>query len=181
MRFATDRTSLDALLISPELGNRAQFVKVQIPAPNEPELLRIMAQKGVAVSVAGPDASANLAGVIANLAFPLLLLGGLFLLSRRAQGGMGGGGQPGFGLGKTKARFEMEPNTGVTFKDVAGVDEAKQDLVEVVPPSPCSRQPVRVSSNQTRPCPAGSHGCCWLRMIFSHGEYVSAPGTCRAR
>jgi cell division protease FtsH len=132
VRFATDRTSLDALLISPELGNRAQFVKVQIPAPNEPELLRIMAQKGVAVSVAGPDASANLAGVIANLAFPLLLLGGLFLLSRRAQGGMGGGGQPGFGLGKTKARFEMEPNTGVTFKDVAGVDEAKQDLVEVV-------------------------------------------------
>lgn len=69
-----------------------------------------------------------------NLAFPLLLVGGLFLLSRRSggAGGMGGpGGNNPLAFGKSKARFQMEPNTGVTFEDVAGVDEAKQDFMEV--------------------------------------------------
>lgn len=67
-----------------------------------------------------------------NLAFPLLLVGGLFLLSRRQGGPMGPGG-PGnpLAFGKSKARFQMEPNTGVTFDDVAGVNEAKQDFMEV--------------------------------------------------
>jgi ATP-dependent Zn protease len=71
---------------------------------------------------------------LGNLAFPLLLVGGLFLLSRRSQGGMGGGmGGPGnpMAFGKSRAKFQMEPNTGVTFGDVAGVDEAKQDFMEV--------------------------------------------------
>lgn len=75
-----------------------------------------------------------------NLAFPLLLVGGLFLLSRRSQngqggqGGMGGMGGPGnpMAFGKSKAKFQMEPNTGVTFDDVAGVQEAKNDFMEVV-------------------------------------------------
>ena len=66
------------------------------------------------------------------LAFPLLLVGGLFLLTRRNQGGggsmpggMGGpGGNNPMAFGKSKAKFQMEPNTGVTFDDVAGVDEA---------------------------------------------------------
>eukprot|EP00669_Euglena_mutabilis_P012521 TRINITY_DN715_c0_g1_i1.p1 TRINITY_DN715_c0_g1~~TRINITY_DN715_c0_g1_i1.p1 ORF type:complete len:516 (+),score=219.55 TRINITY_DN715_c0_g1_i1:205-1752(+) len=41
-------------------------------------------------------------------------------------------GQGIFNIGQTKARMEMEPKTGVKFADVAGVDEAKQDLMEVV-------------------------------------------------
>lgn len=36
------------------------------------------------------------------------------------------------GLGRSKAKFQLEPNTGVTFDDVAGVDEAKQDFKEIV-------------------------------------------------
>jgi len=58
-------------------------------------------------------------------------VGGLFLLSRRSQGGMGGpGGNNPLAFGKSKAKFQMEPNTGITFDDVAGVDEAKQDFME---------------------------------------------------
>ena len=62
-------------------------------------------------------------------------MGGLFLLSRRSgPGGMGGpGGNNPLAFGKSKARFQMEPNTGITFADVAGVDEAKQDFMEVRP------------------------------------------------
>lgn len=42
-------------------------------------------------------------------------------------------------FGKSKAKFQMEPNTGITFDDVAGVDEAKQDFMEV--PYPCLSYP----------------------------------------
>lgn len=77
-----------------------------------------------------------------NLAFPLLLVAGLFLLSRRTQGGMGPGG-PGnpMSFGKSRAKFQMEPNTGVTFEDVAGVEEAKQDFMEVGR-RPCQAHPL---------------------------------------
>ena len=45
---------------------------------------------------------------------------------------MGGpGGNNPLNFGKSKAKFQMEPNTGITFADVAGVDEAKQDFMEV--------------------------------------------------
>ena len=72
---------------------------------------------------------------VGNLAFPLLLVGGLFLLSRRGggaggPGGFGGGNNP-MQMGKSKAKFQMEPNTGITFGDVAGVKEAKEDFEEV--------------------------------------------------
>ncbi len=46
-------------------------------------------------------------------------------------GGPGGPGNP-LAFGKSKAKFQMEPNTGITFDDVAGVDEAKQDFMECV-------------------------------------------------
>merc|ERR1719258_826923 len=51
-------------------------------------------------------------------------------IMQQARGGMGGNNPMAFG--KSKAKFQMEPNTGVTFDDVAGVDEAKQDFMEVV-------------------------------------------------
>ncbi|CAH9099178.1 unnamed protein product [Cuscuta epithymum] len=121
--------------ISPELGNLVQRVRVQLPGLNQ-ELLQKFREKNIdfAAHNAQEDSGSLLFNLIGNLAFPLLLIGGLFLLSRRSSGGMGGPGGPGFPLnfGQSKAKFQMEPNTGVTFNDVAGVDEAKQDFMEVV-------------------------------------------------
>ncbi|KAJ3672640.1 hypothetical protein LUZ60_007361 [Juncus effusus] len=120
--------------ISPELGNRVQRVRVQLPGLS-PELLQKFREKNIdfAAHNAQEDSGSLLFNLIGNLAFPLILIGGLFFLSRRG-GGMGGPGGPGFplGIGQSKAKFQMEPNTGVTFDDVAGVDEAKQDFMEVV-------------------------------------------------
>merc|ERR1719163_2207520 len=66
---------------------------------------------------------------------PLFLLIGLNILaSRGGPGGMGGGlggGGPG-GVGQSKSKIQMEPQTGVTFADVAGCDGAKLELTEVV-------------------------------------------------
>ncbi|CAK7348175.1 unnamed protein product [Dovyalis caffra] len=121
--------------VSPELGNRVQRVRVQLPGLSQ-ELLQKFREKNIdfAAHNAQEDSGSLLFNLIGNLAFPLILIGGLFLLSRRSSGGMGGPGGPGFPLafGQSKAKFQMEPNTGVTFDDVAGVDEAKQDFMEVV-------------------------------------------------
>uniref|UniRef100_A0A2P2L4P3 ATP-dependent zinc metalloprotease FTSH 2 n=1 Tax=Rhizophora mucronata TaxID=61149 RepID=A0A2P2L4P3_RHIMU len=121
--------------VSPELGNRVQRVRVQLPGLSQ-ELLQKLREKSIdfAAHNAQEDSGSLLFNLIGNLAFPLILIGGLFLLSRRSSGGMGGPGGPGFPLafGQSKAKFQMEPNTGVRFDDVAGVDEAKQDFMEVV-------------------------------------------------
>ncbi|KAH7442541.1 hypothetical protein KP509_03G093200 [Ceratopteris richardii] len=121
--------------VSPELGNRVQRVRVQLPGLSQ-ELLQKFREKNIdfAAHNAQEDSGGLLLNLLSNLAFPLILVGGLFLLSRRSQGGLGGPGGPGnpLAFGQSKAKFQMEPNTGVTFDDVAGVDEAKQDFMEVV-------------------------------------------------
>jgi len=126
--------------VSPELGNRMQRVRVQLPGTSA-ELLAKFREKNIdfAAHTNTEDGSAVFLNLLGNLAFPLLLVGGLFLLTRRNQGGggmpggMGGpGGNNPMAFGKSKAKFQMEPNTGVTFDDVAGVDEAKNDFMEVV-------------------------------------------------
>ena len=67
--------------------------------------------------------------------FPLLMLALLSLLMRfiisRSGGGAGGFGAIG-SIGKSKAKVYMEKETGVTFRDVAGQDEAKESLVEII-------------------------------------------------
>ena len=126
--------------VSPELGNRVQRVRVQLPGTSG-ELLQKFREKNVdfAAHSESEDTGGVFLNLLGNLAFPLLLVGGLFLLTRRSGGAGGGPGMPGgmggnnpMAFGKSKAKFQMEPNTGVTFDDVAGVDEAKQDFMEVV-------------------------------------------------
>ena len=63
-----------------------------------------------------------------------MIIGGLLFLQRRNGGGMpgGGGGMNPMNLGKSKSKIQMEPETGVTFKDVAGCEGSKQELMEIV-------------------------------------------------
>ncbi|CAL5421806.1 unnamed protein product [Camellia sinensis] len=144
MHFLVNHTKRDLLntfiqklysAVSPELGNRVQRVWVQLPGLSQ-ELLQKFREKNIdfAAHNAQEDSGSLLFNLIGNLAFPPILIGGLFLLSRRSSGRIGGPGGPGFPLafGQSKAKFQMEPNTGVTFDDVAGGDEAKQDFMEVV-------------------------------------------------
>ncbi|AQL05275.1 Filamentation temperature-sensitive H 2A isoform 1 [Zea mays] len=85
--------------ISPELGNRVQRVRVQLPGLSQ-ELLQKLREKNIdfAAHSNQEDSGSLLFNLIGNLAFPLILIGGLFLLSRRAQGGLGGPNGPGFPL-----------------------------------------------------------------------------------
>jgi cell division protease FtsH len=70
-------------------------------------------------------------GVLANLLLFFLLIGGLLMILRRSSNAPGGPGQA-MSFGKSRARFQMEAKTGVMFDDVAGIEEAKEELQEVV-------------------------------------------------
>jgi cell division protease FtsH len=69
--------------------------------------------------------------LVANLLLVVLLIGGLLLILRRSTNSSGGPGQA-MSFGKSRARFQMEAKTGVLFDDVAGIEEAKEELQEVV-------------------------------------------------
>ena len=90
-----------------------------------------MKNEGISFDVHPVKTAPPALGVLGNLLFPAILIGGLILLARRSNGMPGGPGQA-MQFGKTKARFAMEADTGVVFDDVAGVNEAKEDLEEVV-------------------------------------------------
>lgn len=103
-------------------------VAVSLP-PADPDLLKILETSGVDVVVSSPSNNGQVLSMLSTFLFPLLLLGGLFFLLRRAQSGPG---NQAMNFGKSKARVQMESQTKITFQDVAGVDEAKLELAEVV-------------------------------------------------
>ncbi len=116
--------------VDPDLDNRVQRLRVDLPGV-APELVNALKDQGISFDIHPPRQAPPLLGVLGNLLFPLLLIGSLVFLARRGNGMPGGPGQA-MQFGKTKARFAMEAETGVKFDDVAGVEEAKQDLQEVV-------------------------------------------------
>ena len=116
--------------VDPELDNRVQRLRVDLPGL-APELINRFKDEGISFDIHPPKQSPPVLGLLGNLLFPLLLIGSLIFLARRSNGMPGGPGQA-MQFGKTKARFAMEAETGVMFDDVAGVEEAKQDLEEVV-------------------------------------------------
>ncbi|KAI3834295.1 hypothetical protein MKX03_030102 [Papaver bracteatum] len=126
VRFSKEGDTLQLTAID---GRRA-FVTI----PNDPDLIDILASNGVDISVSEGDSGGGLFSLIGNLIFPVLAFAGLFLLFRRSQGGPGGPGGLGgpMDFGRSKSKFQEVPETGVTFADVAGADQAKLELQEVV-------------------------------------------------
>jgi cell division protease FtsH len=77
-----------------------------------------------------PD-NRELVGLLIQLFVVLFLIVGVILILRRTANAPGGPGQA-LNFGKSRARFQMEAKTGVNFEDVAGIEEAKEELQEVV-------------------------------------------------
>ena len=116
--------------VDPELDNRVQRLRVDLPV-NSPSLISRLREANINFDSHPPRNEGAVWGLLGNLIFPILLIVGLFFLFRRSSNVPGGPGQA-MNFGKSKARFSMEAKTGVLFDDVAGVDEAKEELQEVV-------------------------------------------------
>ena len=86
--------------------------------------------KGIKFETDPPDVFGEFVAMILSVVLPTLLLFGLLMFSMRRMNK--GGGIMGMGVGKSKAKAYVQQETGVSFKDVAGQDEAKESLLEVV-------------------------------------------------
>jgi cell division protease FtsH len=122
--LSKDGTAAIATIALPEGSKR-----VKVYLPNDPQLESILIRNGVEFDVASRSNDGVQWQSLSTLVLPALLLVGLFFLFRRAQNGPG---NQAMNFGKSRARVQMEPQTQVTFNDVAGIDQAKLELAEVV-------------------------------------------------
>lgn len=114
----------------PELADRTLRSRVDLPG-NSPELIAKLRESNVALDSHPLRTDGAIWGFLGNLIFPILLIGALFFLFRRSNNLPGGPGQA-MNFGKSRARFQMDAKTGIMFDDVAGIDEAKEELQEIV-------------------------------------------------
>ena len=98
-------------------------------APNDPNLVEKLSSKGVNITASPQeDKMPSMLGILLSW-FPMLLLIGVWIFfMRQMQGGKGGA----MGFGRSKAKLLSEARGKVTFNDVAGIDEAKEEVEEIV-------------------------------------------------
>ncbi|HEY9036504.1 MAG TPA: ATP-dependent zinc metalloprotease FtsH [Pseudomonadales bacterium] len=124
------RVVIDGLEIS---GERASGEKFRTVRPNvyDPGMMSDLINNKVAVEGREPDGQ-SFWGQLLIASFPILLLIGVFVFfMRQMQGGGGGRGGP-MSFGKSRARLLSEDQIKTTFADVAGVEEAKEEVQELV-------------------------------------------------
>ena len=122
-RVSLSSDRLNALVTSAD-GN-----KIVVNLPKDPELLNILSKNLVDIAVLPQTDEGFWFKGLSSLFFPVLLLVGLFFLLRRSQSSPG---NQAMNFGKSQARVQMKPQTQVTFGDVAGIEQAKLELNEVV-------------------------------------------------
>jgi cell division protease FtsH len=120
----------DVLIQGQEIhGNFTDGRPFNTYAPNDPSLVQRLYGKGVQITARSPQEQVPwfVSLLVSWLPF-IALIGVWIFLSRQMQGGAG----KAMGFGKSRAKLLTEAHGRVTFEDVAGVDEAKQDLQEIV-------------------------------------------------
>lgn len=100
------------------------------PETDNNTLIGLLDTNGVRFTAAEPESQSLISQLLIS-SFPILLLIGVWIYFMRQMQG-GGGGRGAMSFGKSKARLLGEDQVGVTFADVAGVEEAKQEVSEVV-------------------------------------------------
>jgi cell division protease FtsH len=131
---AVQNNTIERVSISAD-RSRARFTapdgsgQVTVNLPNDPDLISTLESNNVDIVVYPQGDEGALVRLFSTFLIPILLLVVLFFVLRRAQSGPG---SQAMNFGKSKARVQMEPQTQVTFGDVAGIEQAKLELTEVV-------------------------------------------------
>ena len=102
--------------------------RFKIFAPQDPDMISFLRSKGVAINAKAPAESPWYMSVLISW-FPMILLIGVWIFFMRQ---MQAGGGKAMSFGKSRARLQTDQQEKVTFEDVAGIDEAKEELGEIV-------------------------------------------------
>ena len=105
--------------------NRNHF---KVYAPEDKDLIQILREKGVVISAKPPSENPWYMSVLVSW-FPMIILIGVWIFFMRQ---MQAGGGKALSFGKSRARLMSDQSAKVTFEDVAGIDEAKEELIEIV-------------------------------------------------
>lgn len=116
---------------SPELGNRPQTIRVEIPV-GASQLINKLKEYNIDFDAHPVENKNFLLTIVSNLLLPILFISGLFYFFQNSENFPGGSNSSPMSLGKSTARFERRPDTGVKFNDIAGIDEAKAEFEEIV-------------------------------------------------
>lgn len=125
-----ESVKIDGLEIKGEFKNGDRFLTLR-PYVDDPDLMNDLLSNKVSVEGVKPERQGLLTQLLVA-SFPILIIIAVFVFfMRHMQGGMGGRGGP-MAFGKSKARMMAEDQIKTRFADVAGCDEAKEDVQEVV-------------------------------------------------
>ena len=119
------------LASSPELGNRPQSIRVEIPV-GASQLIQKLKESNVNFDAHPVPRKSLLVTVVSNLIVPLIFIAGLILFFQNSDNFSQGSGSSPMNLGKSPAKFDQKPDTGISFNDIAGIDEAKAEFEEIV-------------------------------------------------
>ncbi len=103
-------------------------VQYKVLTPNDPDLMKKLEAADVEITVKKPAESSQLLGVLGSLLLPLLFIVFLVVMAKSIQAG----GSQAMSFGKSKAKMLLDSKVKTTFKDVAGIDEEKKELEEIV-------------------------------------------------
>lgn len=116
-----------ANVVSPNKQQTSVVYRVMVPT-NDPAMYKTLEENNVDVSVKKPSDSSRAIAVLSTLLPLLLIIGFVVLMAKTVQSG----GSQAMSFGKSKAKLMLDSKVKVTFKDVAGIDEEKQELEEIV-------------------------------------------------
>ena len=116
---------------SPELGNRPQSIRVEIPVGASQLIQKLKASNIDFDAHPAPQKSIFLT-IASNLLLPLIFIGSLIFFFQNSENFSQNSNTSPMNLGKSPAKFDENPDTGVSFNDIAGIDEAKAEFEEIV-------------------------------------------------
>ena len=116
---------------SPELGNRPQSIRVEIPV-GASQLIQKLKEYNIDFDAHPAPRKSIFITIASNLLLPLIFIGSLIFFFQNSDNFSGNSGSSPMNLGKSPARFDQKPDTGISFDDIAGIDEAKAEFEEIV-------------------------------------------------
>ena len=103
-------------------------LQYKVLTPNDPTLMKRLEEADVEIAVNKPSESAQFMHVLGSLAVPIFIIIFLIIMAR----GLQAGGSQAMSFGKSRAKMLLDNKVKVMFKDVAGIDEEKKELEEIV-------------------------------------------------